>query len=163
MSTSLRVTNSLTLRATLTDDIGSYAGGPNNIGSLNANGTAINQNDVAFWGRFMVANGTPVNIDLSGSLTMPGGAAAVFAKVTELYIINQDAAANTTHVLTAGGGTNALAWLPAQAVGGPGSDLLRRCNTLAALPVTASTADILQLTSAAGTIPVDVIIIGRSA
>lgn len=158
LQTSLRTQ----LRATLTDDVGSYVVGPI-LQTLWQYGTAIDQMDLVYSKRLSIVNGAPTSLDLSGSLLMPNGSAAVFAKVGLLWVMNRDLVAQTTHILSIGGGSNALAWLPSQSVGGPGAEFYKKDPSLAGLAVTAATADILTLTSAAGTIPVDVLIIGRSA
>lgn len=130
-----------------------------------ANGTAIDQADLLHVKRYTIAStATPQNLNLSdGSLLTPGHGAAAFVKVTSLLVFNRSATAG--EILTVGGGSSYFAALGSagQAVG-PGGWEFKHDPSLAAMAVTASTADILKLAIAAGiNVAVDVWIIGRSA
>jgi hypothetical protein len=95
---------------------------------------------------------TPTTIDLT-SLTDPFGNAVNFATVKNLLIINNDA----TNSLTIGGGTNGLfAALPFNLSG----DSKGTCLNLTTSITVDSTHKILKLLATAGTISVDVFVIG---
>ncbi len=101
---------------------------------------------------------TPVSIDLTG-LTDAYGAALSFATVKHLHIINNDA----TNNLTVGGGTNGVfAALPFNLKGQTGannSDNGSDLNLTTEITVD-GTHKILTLTASAGSISVDVFILG---
>lgn len=132
-----------------------------------SHGTGVNQIDLVWTSdaAAAVTSGTPVSIDLAGSLVDPLGTAVVFAKIVGIIILNDGSAA--TGILEVGGGSNAFAsWLGATGDTvkiGPGGSHVFLNPSLAAYAVTAGTGDLLQLASASGTVPYRVIIIGRSA
>jgi hypothetical protein len=95
---------------------------------------------------------TPTSVDLT-SQTDPFGAAVNFATVKNLLIVNND----TTNALTIGGGTNGLfAALPFNL-----GDTVATCLNLTTPITVDGTHKILKLVSTAGTISVDVFIIGN--
>lgn len=123
-------------------------------------GVGLGQANVVYRGVISVPNGAPVSLDLNGGgLTQPNGAAANFVKLAAVIVFNDSTTAG--EVLTVGGGTNAVANVSGTV--GPGGIFVLYEPSLAALPVTAGTGDILKFTSASGTISVRVLLLGRSA
>jgi len=166
-------TVSTTFSYTLNPVIASALGNLNILASQNiviANGTSAGQNDLVYAAsRTVASSGSPDTIDLSGSLTMLDGTACVFARVTMLYIEHKGTAtSDDANILTVGGGSNQFStWLGGttgiKVRNNPGRFFLEAGDSTA-YAVTASTADILQVATAAGTnVPYIVIICGRSA
>jgi len=152
---SLQTQSSLQVAVTLTGGIADIPIRKSYARTL-ANGTASTQADLTHVARYSVGTGG-TTLDLSGgSLVQPDTSAASFVKVKEIMVYNADATAS----VTVGGGTNAFTGL--SGVAGPGGILYRR-EDIAPMTVTNSTADLLRLVSSAGTISVDVIIVGTSA
>ena len=158
--------NTVTGNATsqLTGNISTTEGG-----SLNVTGTFAPNKDFAvtytssdvtklYFNNYSVTSGG-TTIDLT-NLTDAFGNALSFTTVVDLIIVNNDA----TNNLTAGGGTNpvipALPTLAGQAAPTGGGSTGSCAHITTPLSVTGTTKN-LQLTASAGTISVDVIIIGK--
>jgi len=120
-------------------------------------GAGLNQFQNIYAGGQSVPNGAPVTLNLvDGSLKMPDGTATNFTDIQLLVIRNNGAA-----VLTVGGGTTPVASIGTITVN-PGAIAVLIANASGApYTVTAVTAMLLKFTSAAGTLPVDVIIAGH--
>lgn len=130
------------------------------------NGTVIDTADRIYMKRHTIATGTPLALDLSGSLTDLIGNTITMAKVTGIVVSNNSVTAG--EILTIGAGSTPLInWIAASGDAlkvGPGGMLCQLDPSLAAYAVTGGTADILTIAAAAGlTVSVDVIIVGRSA
>lgn len=134
-------------------------------------GTGAGQADLCYAAQRTVASsGSPDSIDLSGSLAMIDGSAAVFARIRMLYIQHLGTpVTDDANILSVGAGSNAWAtW-----VGGTSPVLKIRNNPgkffleagdATAYTVTAGTGDILQVATAAGTnVPYLIIAVGASA
>lgn len=92
---------------------------------------------------------TPTSVDISTGLTDVFGTSFGFGVVKQMIIVNNDA----TNNLTAGGGTTPVfAVLPSIPAGG--------CINLTINNTVDSTHKLLALTASAGTISVDVVIVG---
>jgi hypothetical protein len=163
MATSLRTSLHLVLSGVWADEVGSSTVGAT-LNALLQPGTLINQCDVVHSKQYSIVSGTPRVLNLSdGTLLTPNNSPAVFAKVCLALAWNRDDPANTTHLLSWGGGTAPVSWKPnAELVGGPGAIGFKFDPSLAALAVTPTTADRLTLTNAAGTAPITVFLAGRS-
>lgn len=128
-------------------------------------GTGNNQFDQVYFGDLSVVNsGTPKDLDLiGGGLTQPDGSAFAPVKIVEMIIVNKDA----TQTLTIGGGSNPwVSWLggttPTVVI--PPSGHLSISAPLGGWAVTAGSADILRISTGAGTnVPFTIALKGRSA
>jgi hypothetical protein len=108
-----------------------------------------------FFGNYTVTT-TPTDIDLT-SLTDAYGNAVNFATVKHLQIVNND----TSHDLTVGGGTNALfAALPVLVGQTSTTSSDGSCLNLTTNITVDGTHKILELTASAGSISVDVFVVG---
>lgn len=130
-----------------------------------ADGTGLDQADVPWYDKARSLAATSENLDLaSGSLTDGYGNTATFAKLKMLYIKNLSTTAGET--LKIGGGTNPFLLFD------DGSDIYDLGPngiyfvwepSLAGLPVTAATGDILKIDSGAATLTYDIAMVGASA
>jgi hypothetical protein len=130
-----------------------------------ADGTAADKADRVYIARGTVADsGTPTDIDFSGSLLNPLGDAVVLVEIVTLYIRNRHA----TSILSVGadaapitsfmGGTAPVIKVR------PGGFICLHAPDATAYALTATTADILQIATDAGTsVPFDIVVVGRSA
>lgn len=169
MATSLngKVKVTFNLVESKNNDLVAQSTGPINFEDVLSlvHGTSANQADLVWSDSGSVASGTPVTVDLRGSLTsiLDGGAVS-FVEVVGLYIKNKST--TTSQNLQIGGGSNPwITHLGASGdviVLGPGGRLLLE-SPLDGYAVTAGTGDILQIASSSGTISYDVVIYGRSA
>jgi hypothetical protein len=165
MSTTLTTSLNLQLSGVFTDEVGTSTIGPQ-LRAVLQNGVLINQCDLVHSKRYLISTGTPRVLNLAdGSLLTPNNNPAAFVKICFALAWNRADPANTTQLLSWGGGSNPLAWLAnALLIGGPGACDLKHDPSLAALAVTPATAMNLQLTLAAGAaVPIDVFLAGRSA
>lgn len=128
-------------------------------------GTGANQSDLAFWDARPLTSEQAEDLDLSGGLTDAFGATLTFVEVTGIYI---KAHATNQGNIVIGGDASAAFVGPFGAANNviklaAGQSFLIT-NLGAGWPVTATTADLLQIAndhaSAAG---YDIAIIGRSA
>ncbi len=121
----------------------------------------------AIWSRppTAVVNGSPEDIDLSGSLTsVVDGTTVSFPIMMGLFIVNHSTTSG--QYVTIGAGSNPwITWLTASGDGvrvGPGG-FQALWSPLDGYAVTGGTGDILRLASAAGSPTVSVLLVGRSA
>jgi hypothetical protein len=120
-------------------------------------GSGVNQFQNIYAGGQSVPSGSPVSLNLTdGSLKMPDGSATNFADIEALVIRNNGAA-----VLTVGGGTAAVTSIGSITVNPGASAVLIASASGSPYTVTASTANVVKLTSASGTLAVDVMIVGH--
>jgi hypothetical protein len=129
-----------------------------------ASGTAIDQADLAWWDTARNLAATSETHDLAGGLTDPFGATITMARVKGLYIKNNSTTVGET--LKIGGGSNPfLLFDNASDIYelGPNGIFFVWEPSAAALPVTASTGDLLKIDSGAATFTYDIVIIGASA
>ena len=122
-------------------------------------GSAAGQVDTVYTkGRTVASAGSPDALSLA-ALTDPAGNAIAFGHVVDLILENTD----PTNTLTAGGGTNPVAWLPAGGVAVPPGGTLA-LHAPAGLPVAPGSADHLQVASTGGAnVPYNLTMMGRSA
>lgn len=130
-----------------------------------ANGTGLDQADQMYMTSGTVAAGTPVDLDLSGSVTNAFGTTVAFARLKGIIIHNKTTTAGA--ILEVGAGSNPITslWL-ASGDGvkvGPDGMLALWNPSAAGYAVTATTADILRLVSASGTISYEIYLIGATA
>ena len=132
-----------------------------------AEGVGMNQCDKIFWKTYSVPFGTPVDIDLAGSLSDLLSGTLTLAKLKLLMIFNQASEGAPTNILNVGGGSN-----PITTLWGAGGDIIKvkpqGClllfdPTAGGYAVTAGTGDILRLDAAAGTFNVDIMLAGTSS
>ena len=127
-------------------------------------GTSASTADMVYSISATTSTTTPVAYDLAGSLTGALGNTLTFAKIVAIYVINNSTTA--ADILTVGAGSNPLLnWIIATGdgvkVGAGGAFFISA--PIAPFSVTAGTGDVLTLTSASGSIPYKLIVIGRSA
>jgi hypothetical protein len=161
MATTLTALLNLSFSATVQDDTGNHTIQPSNVQVNLSNGTTADKADISYGKRSTIAaSGSPVALDLrGGGLLGANGDVVSFVEVCTILIINQ----SSTVTVTAGGGSNAPAWLPAVDML-PGAIRLIHAQVDPAFPVTAGTGDIINLSIPSGTnVPVDVYVVGRSA
>ena len=132
---------------------------------LFASGTASNTQDLIWSAQDSVAAGAPDTVDVAGTLTSKlSGATISMVEVTLIYIRNKST--TTAEILEIGAGSNPLLnWVKATGDAikiGPGGVFLLT-SPVDGFAVTATTGDILTITSASGTILYDIVIMGRSA
>lgn len=132
-----------------------------------ADGTAAGQADRIFHDRRTLAASASESLDLAGVLVDALGATLTFARVKALVVAA--AAGNTNTVRVGGAASNAWAsWADAAdnviAVR-PGGLLALAAGDATSYPVTAGTADLLQIANGGSGTPVtyDIVIIGASA
>ena len=111
-----------------------------------------------------VTSGTPVDYNLSNSsLENAFGEGIAFASIVYLFLRNT----SSSGVLTLGAGTNPITSFWAASGDGikvqPGGEISFRATGTSAYAVTASTADILRVTSSSGTINYHLVMVGRTA
>lgn len=128
-------------------------------------GVAVGQADKVYSATLTISASGSANIDLAGALTDPFGAALTFVKVKAIYI--RAAVANTNSVVVGGAASDAFLGPFADAtdkVGVKPGGVFLMVNP-AGWPVTAATADLLQVAnSGSGTsVTYDVIIVGTSS
>lgn len=130
-----------------------------------ADGTAIDQADMAWWDTDRNLNATTENIDLAGSLTDAFGATATFVKVKGILVHNKNTTAGET--LKIGGAASNAFLLFDNATDiyelGPDGVFVVWEPSAAALPVTASTGDILKMDAGSANITYDIVVVGTSA
>jgi len=129
-------------------------------------GTGANQADKLYDQSLTILASATTSLDLSGSLLDAFGDALVFVKVKAIYV--KADAGNTNNVLLTRPAANGLPFLSAAGDAipiRPGGCALLVWPDLTAIPVTAATADLIDLTnSAAGTSEIcRVVILGTSA
>jgi hypothetical protein len=173
MATSLTTRIQLTISATATDTAVVLPDGNSPSQSLSygktwawASGTGVDTADRIYMKKDTVATGTPKTYDIAGGLTDILGNTITMAKVNAIIVVNNSVTAG--EILTVGAGSNPLLnWVIATGDGvkaGPGGAVVCLDPSLAGYAVTGGTGDVLQISVAAGaTVPIDVIIIGRSA
>lgn len=129
------------------------------------NGTGANQADRIFTDTRTVSSGATDALDLAGSLVDAFGATITMARVKAIYI--KSAAANTTDLQLARPATNGVPLFAAASdamVIKPSGALLWVAPDATAVPVTAATADIINIVNAAGApATYDIVIVGSSA
>jgi hypothetical protein len=122
--------------------------------------------DIIWMDKDRILNATTEEIDLAGTLTDVFGDAVVFVIVNGIYIFNQQTAAGEDLIV---GGAAANAFLlfddaTDQRSIGPGGALFISEPSLAGIPVTAGTGDLLKLDAGAtANLKFDILIWGRSA
>ena len=130
-----------------------------------ASGTVVDTADLAWWDGSRSLAATSENLDLAGGLTDPFGNTLTFARIKGLYIKNNSTTAGET--LKIGGHATAAFLLFDDATDiyelGPDGIFLIWEPSATALPVTATTADLLKIDSGAATLTYDICIIGASA
>jgi hypothetical protein len=148
---------------------GTVSGGIGSLGALPASsrdsiniaaGTGVGQGDILYVAGVTATTGG-LSLDLNGGgLLQIDGTAANFVKIIYWKIVHR----GTAGVLTYGGGSNPVAGISGTL--GPGTSsvptIADGTDTNGGWTVTPSTGDILKLVASAGTIPCDVILIGRS-
>lgn len=125
------------------------------------NGSGSNQAQVVYSDSNSVASGSPVTYDLRGTLLGADGSAANFNPVRLLAIRNRST--TTGQNLQVGGGSNSWnTWVGATGdiVIVPPGGVLVLSSPIDGFGTTVGTADILQIASASGTIPFDILLIG---
>jgi hypothetical protein len=165
MATTLTTQLRLAIQGVLTDEAGNYNLNPS-IQALMQNGFALDQCDLVHSKQYSINSAGATTLNLAdGSLKMPNGNSAAFVKVALFFAVNLSPDVSTTQIISVGGGTNTLAWLPnSQLVGGPRAAIVKYNPALAGLAVTPSTAMNLVISAAAGSaVPVTIFIAGRSA
>lgn len=130
-----------------------------------ANGTGANKVGAVYSRNGDVVNGTPLDLDLRGTLTsIVDGSVVNFPLVMGIVIRNNSTTAGQS--LTIGAGSNPfISWLAATGDGvkiGP-SGFKVLWNPIDAYATSAGTADILRIVSDVGTVNVDVMLIGRAS
>lgn len=173
MATSLTTTITLQVQAQATDTAVTLPDASNPQANLNytkrwqwGNGTALNQADRLYTKRHLITTGTPLALDLAGTLVDLMGNTITMARVNAIIVVSGSTTAG--EIMTVGAGSNPLLnWIIATGDGnkaGPDGAVVCVDPSATGYAVTAGTGDVLQISLAAGTnVPVDVIIIGRSA
>jgi hypothetical protein len=172
MATGLTTNITLQVQAQATDTAVTLPDGSNPSANLNfnkkwswANGNALQQANAIYMKRHLISTGTPLALDLAGTLIDILGNTITMSKVCAIIVVNNSATA--AEITTVGAGSNPLLnWIIATGDGnkaGPGGAVVVIDESAAAYAVTAGTGDVLQISVAAGTnVSHDVIIIGRT-
>lgn len=122
-------------------------------------GTAASTFDVVYSDTASIASGTPLSLDLLGSLTsVLTGQTVSFVKLCGVIVKNKSTTSG--QYLTLGGGSNALSGFSGKA---DPSGVFVWFSPIDAMAPVAGTGDILQIASATGTISCDILLLGRSA
>lgn len=129
------------------------------------NGTGANTVGAVYSNRGAIANGTPLDLDLRGTLvSVLDGSVVSFPVITGIFVANLETA--TTKGLTIGAGANPfISWLIATGDGlkvGSGG-IFCLYSPVDGYPTTAGTADILRITSDVGSTNADILILGRAS
>jgi hypothetical protein len=121
-------------------------------------GSASGQVDTVYTQGRTVASSSSADSVVLSSLTGPADNAIAFVHVVDMIVENTDPA----NTLTVGGGSSAVTWLPSAGVAvPPGGALI--LHVPAGLPVTAGSADHLQVATSGGTnVAYNLTIAGRS-
>lgn len=157
MASTLTTPFSVNVTPQLVADLGTFAPQLATFGFTLNSGTSSQQADSLYVARRTASTGGDT-LDLNGGgLLQPDQSSFSIVEICVMIIINRDSSIN----ITVGGGSNAVV-----VVGDPikpgGCRIWAEKND-PAIPVTASTGDILKVVSASGTPYYDVLIIGRSA
>lgn len=129
-------------------------------------GTAASQADRIFKDTRTLTASATEDLDFSGSLTDIYGAAVVFADIRVLCIMADSANTNNVRVIRpASNGLVLFAAASDEIVVHPGGCFLYVATDTTAIPVTATTGDLLTLTNSAGSTSVtySIVAIGASA
>lgn len=157
MASALSTPFSVNISPTLAADLGTFAPQLAAFGFTLNDGTAVNCADRLYVAR-RTASTSGDTLDLnSGGLLQPDQSSFSIVEICLMVIINRDSSIN----ITVGGGSNAVV-----VVGDPikpGGCRIWADKADPAIPVTASTGDILKVVSASGTPYYDILIVGRSA
>jgi hypothetical protein len=128
-------------------------------------GTGANQADRIFTDTRTVTNGATDSLDLAGALLDAFGATFTLARVKAILV--KSAATNSTDLQVARPAANGVALFPAASdaiVIKPGGVFFWAAPDATAIPVTAGTADLINIINAAGAnATYDVVIVGASA
>lgn len=150
--------------AELTDSSGRYTPAVQFQSALTAASTANGGVDLVYAKRRTIASsGSPDTIDLAGVLFGPSGDAVNFVELVGAVFVNH----STAQILTIGAGSNPFTpWMsgttPAMKLGKSG--VLVNFNPVDGWTVTASTGDIITVTTDGGTnVEYSVFLFGRSA
>lgn len=129
------------------------------------NGTGANQADRVFTDTRTVTTGATDSLDVAGSLTDAFGATITMARVKALYI--KSASTNTTDLQLTRPASNGVPLFAATSdaiVIKPGGVFFWAAPDATAIPVTAATADLINIVNGAGASAVyDIVIVGASA
>ena len=135
-------------------------------GSLST-GTGVNNCDRRYTNSVDIASGTPLDLDFAGSLTDGLGQTVVFARIKLIFIWNTSTTAASILTVGADGGAPLANFLGDAASDtvkvGPGGVFLNYNPSATAFAVTATTADVLQISCASGTATTKIVIVGCSA
>lgn len=127
-----------------------------------ASGTSNSQQDLV-WSDRLTLSTSPTDIDLTALTSELDGSTDTIVEVTGIYIYNRSTTSGED--VQIGGDASAVGIFGAAAdyaVLGPGGIFVWE-SPIFGVSVANSSTDILQLTAAAGTPAVDVVILGRSA
>lgn len=163
---SLQTTFTVQVSSTLSGTVGlANASAPVTLSQVTqlVNGSGAGQADRVYTSEATIASGATLSLDLAGSLTDALGQAFTPARVRAIYIFSKGT--NTTNV-TLFGDANGLPILSAVATTKtlkPGGTSLDIDPSVAGVPVTAGTGDIVKLVNAAGAAAVVQIVILASS
>jgi hypothetical protein len=166
MSTAASLKLQITADQTTAPDLGSLIAHVENILNLTfSDGAGASQANVVYASRRTLAASATEDLDLSGALTQPNGAAAVFARVKAILVKAAAANANNVNVQrhASAGVPIFLAASDGVAVQ-PNGGFCLVSPTAAGYAVTATTADLITLTNSAGgtSVTFDIVIIGAA-
>lgn len=157
----MSISGRITIDSTLSQAVGNFgrrpARGTNRLEKTL--GTGANQANAIYVARLTITFGSVTTLDLrGGSLVALDGSTFSVASITDLWIVHR----GTARLLRVGGGTNPL--IPQMPDISAGGDLKISRPDAAGIAVTNGSNDNLRLeTLSTGSIPVDVLIVGRSA
>jgi hypothetical protein len=156
----------VTADQTTAPDLSSLVAHVENILSLTfSDGAGVSQGNLVYAGRRTLAASDTEDLDLSGALTQPNGAAAVFARVKAIMV--KAASGNTNNVNVQRHASAGVPIFLAASDGvavHPNGGVCLVSPTAAGYAVTATTADLITVTNSAGATPVtyDIVIIGAA-
>lgn len=129
------------------------------------NGAGAGNVGAVYSARASIVNGAPLDIDLRGSLaSVLDGSTVTFPIVTGIFIKNLSTTAGQ-YLLMGAGSAPFIDWLIATGDGikiGPGG-FSALYTPIDGYATTATTADILRLAAATGTVSTDILIVGRAS
>lgn len=123
-----------------------------------AAGSGAGKYNVAFSVATTTSGTTPIAYDLIGALVGPDGAAAVFADIV-LFCIS--APSTNTDTLLVGAGTAPVVYFTNALTLYPGGSIIIAVPTATGIPLTATTADKITITSSSGSQSFSLLIAGH--
>lgn len=106
-----------------------------------------------------IVSGSPLVIDVTGSLVEPDGTTFVVTDIVAILVKNNG---TTGQIITMGGGSNpVVSFVSANAIIPPGATMIFFNPAASGYAVNASTAHTLQFANASGTAVVDIAILGH--